>query len=127
MKIHHIGYVVNDIAQYQKNLLPQKVIASVYDEVQKADLVLIETDNVLVELIQPKEKDAPTHRFLQKYGNAYHHLCYEVDTKKTAEAIIASKRMIKTLGWIYAPLLKSEVIFAWDRNRQVVEFVLSKN
>jgi hypothetical protein len=121
MKIHHIGYVVKNIDEYKKNLIVNKVIKRVYDKTQKAELILIETENIFIELIEPKEEDSFTYNFLQK-GGGYHHLCYQI-SKKEAEEYIKTKKMIRVLDWVYAPLLDADVCFAYNRNKEIVEFV----
>jgi methylmalonyl-CoA/ethylmalonyl-CoA epimerase len=121
MKIHHIGYVVKDIEKYKKNLVVGNILKEVYDDTQNAKLVLIESENIFIELIEPQTEDAFTYSFLQK-GGGYHHLCYET-TKEEAEYLIKEKKMIKVLGWVHAPLLESDVCFAYNRNKEVVEFV----
>jgi methylmalonyl-CoA/ethylmalonyl-CoA epimerase len=122
MSIHHIGYVIKDIDQYASNLVDGIIIKRLYDDVQEADLALIQADNVLIELIQPVKESSFTYGFLQK-GGGYHHLCYQVDSKNKAEEVIKEKNMIKVLDWVFAPLLQAEVIFAYSKNKEVVEFV----
>lgn len=123
MKIHHIGFVVKDIEKYRKNLVVDEVIKRVYDPIQKANLELINSEGSYIELIEPTEESAFTYKFMNK-GGGYHHLCYEVENKTDALAIIAQKKMIKVLDFVYAPLLDAEVIFAYNRNKEVVEFVV---
>ena len=122
MGVHHIGYVVKDIDQYAANLVEGVIIKRLYDDVQEADLALIQADNVLIELIQPMKESSFTYGFLQK-GGGYHHLCYQVDSKGKAEKIIKEKKMVKVLGWVFAPLLQAMVVFAYSKNKEVVEFV----
>ena len=124
MKIHHIGYIVKNIEEYKKNLIIDKIEKEIYDETQKANLALIKAQNIFIELIEPNSKESFTYNFLQK-GGGYHHLCYET-SKEKAEELIRSKRMIKVLGWVYAPLLEGEVCFVYNRNREIVEFVCLK-
>ena len=124
MKIHHIGYVVKSIEEYKRNLIIDKIEKEVYDETQKANLALIKAQNIFIELIEPKSKESFTYNFLQK-GGGYHHLCYET-SKEKAEELIRNKRMVKLLDWVYAPLLEGEVCFAYNRNREIVEFVCLK-
>lgn len=126
INVHHIGYVVANIDQYAKHLVLGNIIKRLYDKNQQAELALIKADNILIELITPKTKVAFTYDFLIQKGGGYHHLCYEVNSKAEAELIIKEKRMIKILGWIAAPLLESEVIFAYGRNKEIVEFVLCR-
>jgi len=123
MRIHHIGYVVKNIETYRRNLVIQEIIKSVYDPIQKAKLELITVDNIYIELIEPQDETAFTYTFMQK-GGGYHHLCYEVKSKTEALNIMLEKKMIKVLDFVYAPLLDSEVIFAYSRNKEVVEFVV---
>jgi len=121
MKIHHIGYVVKNIEKYKKNLVIDKIVKEVYDEIQQAKLSLIKSENIFIELIEPQNENSFTYNFLQKSGG-YHHLCYET-TKKEAEYLIKEKKMIKVLDWVYAPLLDGNVCFAYNRNKEIVEFV----
>ncbi len=123
MRVHHIGYVVKDIQRYKKGLVVTKTVRNLYDKTQDATLELIECDNIFIELIEPKSKDAFTFEFLKK-GGGYHHLCYEVSSKEEADEYIKSSRMIKVLDFVYAPLLEAEVVFAYGRNKEVVEFVI---
>ena len=122
MGVHHIGYVVKDIDQYATNLAEGVIVRRLYDDVQEADLALIQADNILIELIHPMKKSSFTYSFFQK-GGGYHHLCYQVDSKGKAEEIIRKKRMIKVLDWVYAPLLQADVVFAYNKNKEVVEFL----
>ena len=123
MKIDHIGYVVDNIDKYKENLIIDEVVKEIYDPIQKARLVLLKSENIYIELIEPK-KEAFTYNFLQHKGG-YHHLCYET-TKKNAEKLIKDKKMIKILDWVDAPLLEGEVMFAYNRNKEILEFVCKK-
>ena len=120
--IHHVGYVVKDIDEYAGNLVKSFIVKRLYDETQEAELALIQTENVFIELIQPIKERSFTYNFLQK-GGGYHHLCYKVHSKSKAEEIIRKKRMIKVLDWVYAPLLQADVVFAYNKNKEVVEFL----
>ena len=122
LKIHHLGYVVRDIDQFADNLVNSTIIKGLYDEAQEAELALIQQSNIFIELILPSKISSFTYNFLQN-GGGYHHICYEVSSKALAEDIIRKKRMIKVLDWVYAPLLESDVVFAFNKNKEVVEFV----
>jgi len=124
MKIHHIGYVVKSIEKYKKNLIIDEVVKEIYDETQKAYLVLIKAQNIFIELIEPTDEASFTYNFLQK-GGGYHHLCFQI-SKKEAEQFIQNKKMIKVLDWVYAPLLDGDVCFAYNRNKEIAEFVCLK-
>ena len=123
MRVHHIGYVVKNIQRYKRNLAVQDVIKRVYDKTQNATLELIKCDNIYIELIEPDNTNAFTYDFLQK-GGGYHHLCYELSSKKEADDYIKKLKMIKVLDFVFAPLLEAEVVFAYNRNKEIVEFVI---
>jgi len=122
VKIHHIGFVVADRARYRTNLPFGNVVKSLYDEIQKAWLELIDTEGTYIELIEPVEEESFTWNFLRKKGG-FHHICYEVKSYDEALKTVKEGRMIITLGPVYAPLLDGEVLFARNRNREMVEFV----
>jgi len=122
VKIHHIGFVVADRARYRNNLPVQKVVAEIYDPVQKAHLELIDTDGAYIELIEPAEEGSFTWNFLQK-GGGFHHICYQVASEEEARQAVMKGRMVMALGPVEAPLLNGQVLFARNRNREMVEFV----
>jgi hypothetical protein len=125
LNLHHIGYVVQDIDYFASNLVQSEIVERIYDETQKAELALILNEKIFIELIQPSNPSSFTYNFLQK-GGGYHHLCYEVKDKNIVNHIIKTKRMIKTMGWVYAPLFKADVLFAYNKNKEIVEFLCQK-
>ena len=40
MKLHHIGYVVKDIVQYEKSLIFEKKVKELFDPVQNSKMAL---------------------------------------------------------------------------------------
>lgn len=126
MKIHHLGYLVNSISEYESHLVYQSKIKQVYDPIQKAELALYQTENgPFIELIEPKSEEAFTYQSLRKNGPGFHHLCYQLADSSALE--IATERHL----WI--PIRKSlpailfdnaSVSFFMDRNRQIVEVLL---
>lgn len=128
MRLHHIGYVVKDISEYEKKLIYKEKRASVEDPIQKAALSLYETySEVLIELIQPLEESSFTYAFLQKQGNAYHHLCYEVDSIEAMRRIAEKHGLLLFKGPLPAPLFDGkEVYFYFDKNKSITEFLINK-
>ena len=117
--------MVESIDDYLKNLISGEVLRRVYDKFQKAHLVLVNYDNIYIELIEPVSSKSLTYHFLKTHKDSYHHLCYVIHSKKEAENIIRARRMIKILDFVYAPLLETEVSFAYNRNKEIIEFALS--
>ncbi len=81
-KIHHIGIAVRSISEslplYRDVLkLDLKGIEEVKgDGVKVAFLKVGETK---IELLEPIDKDSPVSKFLEKRGEGFHHICFEVD------------------------------------------------
>ncbi|HEY6437541.1 MAG TPA: VOC family protein [Ignavibacteriaceae bacterium] len=126
MKLHHIGYVVKDIAQYEKNLIFEKKIKELFDPVQNSNMALYQnfTDS-FIELIQPLNEESFTYNFLQKNGSSYHHLCYEIDSETELKGIASAQKLIMVNGPLPAILFDGRSVwFYYSRNKQIVEFVL---
>jgi methylmalonyl-CoA/ethylmalonyl-CoA epimerase len=126
MRLHHIGYVVKDIDQYEKGLIIEKKVKELFDPVQNSKMALYSNfSDSFIELIQPLTTDAFTYNFLQKSGGGYHHLCYEVASQQEMKDIVTLQKMIMVKGPIPAILFDNrEVWFYYSRNKQVVEFVI---
>lgn len=126
MRLHHIGYVVKDIDQYEKGLIIEKKVKELIDPVQNSRMALYSNfSDSFIELIQPLNGEAFTYNFLQKNGGGYHHLCYEVSTREEMKNITGQQKMILVKGPIPAILFDNrEVWFYYSRNKQVVEFVI---
>ena len=126
MKLHHIGYVVKDIAQYEKNLIFEKKIKELFDPVQNSNMALyLNFTDSLIELIQPLNEESFTYNFLQKNGSSYHHLCYEIGSESELKEVADSQKLIKIKGPIPAILFDGRMVwFFYSRNKQIVEFVL---
>ena len=126
MKLHHIGYVVKDIAQYEKNLIFEKKIKELFDPVQNSKMALyLNYTDSWIELIQPLNEESFTYNFLQKNGSSYHHLCYEIGSESELNEVVDSQKLIKVKGPIPAILFDGRVVwFFYSRNKQIVEFVL---
>jgi len=126
MKLHHIGYVVKDIVQYEKNLIFEKKIKELFDSVQHSNMALyLNFTDSLIELIQPLNEESFTYNFLQKNGSSYHHLCYEISSESELKELVESQKLIKVKGPIPAILFDGRMVwFFYSRNKQIVEFVL---
>ncbi len=126
MKLHHIGYVVKDIEQYEKNLLFEKKVIELFDPVQNSKMALYSNfSESYIELIQPMNEQSFTYNFLQKNGSGYHHLCYEINSREELMKLAADQKLISIKGPIPAILFDNrEVWFYFSRNKQIVEFVI---
>lgn len=128
MKLHHIGYIVKSIDNYEKNLLFENKINDLFDPIQNARLALYANfGSSFIELIEPLNADAFTFAFLEKNGNAYHHLCYEVANKEEMLAITKEKGYLLFKGPLKAILFdEQEVYFYFTKNKTIVEFLINE-
>jgi len=126
MKLHHIGYVVNDISGYEQNLLFEKKEKEIFDHVQNSNMALYTNfSNSYIELIHPLNEESFTFNFLQKKGNGYHHLCYEVSSPEEMKLIANEQKLILIKGPLPAILFDNrDVWFYYTRNKQIIEFVI---
>lgn len=126
MKINHIGYIVDSIDVFAQSLFLYEVVCKEYDPIQRANLALYKFDNINVELIEPKSPESFTWSYLKDRGSNYHHLCYEVKSLDQANDIIKQSKMVKVFGPVPAILFDNRlVIFAFTRNKEIVEFLIN--
>ena len=82
IKVHHIGYAVNDIRQsleiFQKIGYTIKS-GPVKDNNRNVEIAFVQNNNYLVELISPLNEGSPITTYLNKIGNTPYHICYETD------------------------------------------------
>jgi hypothetical protein len=127
MILHHLGFVVSDIAHYEKHLFFEKKIKEVTDPIQNSKLSLYESfGSCFLELIQPLNEKSFTYNFLKKNGNQFHHLCYKIESEDKLADIVSKQKLILIRGPIPAVLFdNNDVYFYYTRNKQVIEFLIS--
>lgn len=81
-KLHHVAVAVHDIhaalGDYAEVLgLPRSEV--VYLDSQKVYATLIPVGDCEIELIQPADPQGGVAKFLEKRGEALHHICFQVD------------------------------------------------
>jgi methylmalonyl-CoA/ethylmalonyl-CoA epimerase len=101
LKLHHVGYVVNDIEKAAAGFAGSvgahwdgKIVA---DPLQGARVSFLTTspEDAQIELVEPDSAGAPTARFLRERGEGMHHLCYEVrDLTATLQAMRAAGSLL---------------------------------
>jgi methylmalonyl-CoA/ethylmalonyl-CoA epimerase len=85
MKLHHVGYVVPEIAATIEGFARSLVAAwdgcTWHDPRQKVKVAFLtkQPGEAQIELVEPAGADSPVARFLKEKGSGLHHVCYEVD------------------------------------------------
>ena len=84
MRLHHLGFVVADIAAAMPGFVrsmnatwDSQIFADPYQKVKVAFLTTRPGD-AKIELVEPNCDDSPVLRFLNDRGGGLHHACYEV-------------------------------------------------
>jgi len=124
-RIHHIGYVVEDIESYAASFPFAVHEQSVFDPLQGAQLALYSVgDGSRIEFIQPNGPSSFTWGFLKSAGAGMHHICYEGLTLPQVELVCREKKLFKLRGPMPAILFGRDVLFAITRQKAIVEFLL---
>ena len=102
MKIHHLGIVVTDVAETLQALgLEETAIReTVYDPIQKNKLhfIYLKENDLWLELIEPTDKTASTHKFAKKFGMGLHHLGMGSDNLELSEKKYENQKGAFSLG-----------------------------
>jgi methylmalonyl-CoA/ethylmalonyl-CoA epimerase len=90
VRIHHIDYVVRDldraIEKYRK-IFQVPLEARERLESRGVDLARFRLGDTWVVLVQPIREESPVQKFLEKHGEGFYHVAYEV---KDLEGAVSS-------------------------------------
>lgn len=129
MKLHHFGWIVENIETWERNMIHNGKIAEVIDPIQKAKLALYDNfSDSCIELIEPLNESAYTYNSLKNYGSHFHHICYVTDSESKMNEYAQQHRLLKFMGPIPALLFKNQNIYFFiNKNKQIIEFVIDEN
>lgn len=130
MKIHHIGYAVNDIDKAIEEFIKlgyTKKTDKTTDEKRNVIIAFVSNGGYSVELIAPLNDKSPIANILKKNGCTPYHICYETDD------IESEIKNLKALGYV---ILQSalaaraiedrDVAFLFKRETGLIEIVQKK-
>jgi methylmalonyl-CoA/ethylmalonyl-CoA epimerase len=86
-KIYHLGYAVEDIEAaarfYEEHF---GAYTGEPEEVEEQGIIatMFEVGESMVELVQPTRLDSPVGKFLEKRGEGFHHVAFQVDDLEAA-------------------------------------------
>ena len=126
MKIHHIGYAVNNI---DKALLEfsklgfQRVSKIFFDEKRKVKICFVQDRNVKIELIEPTENTSPAKRFL-KNGAGPYHICYQLSEGENFEKIFKKGYVVVQPPDSAVALENRKVAFLYNNTIGLIEVIL---
>lgn len=122
MQIHHIGLVVKDIQKhfnlYFREQFKDFHLSQIYTfkkmGIRTAFINL--NSNIQLELIEPAGPDSVISNFLEKKGQAFHHICFE-----TRNIELELEKMRDKNYMVILPPTPSEVF-----NNRKISFVISE-
>lgn len=82
MNVHHIGYLVKNIAESIsefKKLGFNQNKNTVNDALRQINICFMEKDGYVIELVSPSGFDSPFYGLLKKHKNSPYHICYVSD------------------------------------------------
>ena len=124
MKLHHVGFIVDDIDKNIHFFKHKKIVNRIIDKTQNAELVCLDAGtDTYIELIQPLNENAFTWNHLIKNGTSFHHFCYQVEDLEETDLFMRNNKILKVLGPIDAPLFDMKVVFGAQRNKTIIEFI----
>ena len=131
MKLHHIGYVTDNLEKKSKSLCSLLGLECkndiVIDRKQDVRILFLDTGgDAQLELIEPLSPDSPVQRHLKKGGGLYH-LCFEVeDLETTLETLQKNRQAMVVKQPLEAPAIDGKrVAFVVTADGDLVEFVES--
>jgi methylmalonyl-CoA/ethylmalonyl-CoA epimerase len=86
-KIYHLGYAVEDIeaaARFYEEHFGARVGEPEEVEEQGIIATMFEVGESAIELVQPTRSDSPVGKFLEKRGEGFHHVAFQVDDLEAA-------------------------------------------
>ncbi len=125
---HHVGYVVADLDASVEGFKKLGYCASkLYDDVDQDIEIIIMKDNndMLIELIYPKDRGHPLNRFLGKnIAASPYHVAYLVQNINTAGSYLRSNGFVETMK--VAPSVAFEgkpFVFYYSQTTGLIELI----
>lgn len=117
MKIHHIGYLVQNIEKAQKQFHQLGFTDQTqlfHDELRGIYILFLEKDGYTIELISPAREDSIVSNLIKQYKNSPYHICYE------STHIDEDMKLLKENKYIRITALEPAIAL---KNKKVVFFV----
>jgi len=81
-QISHLGIAVKDleeVREFYRSVLGLESSDPIIGGDGTINVSMVEVGNTLIELLQPIGNEGVIAKFLEKRGEGFHHICYEVD------------------------------------------------
>lgn len=131
MKIHHIGYLVENIddAIDELLLLGYSIVEKVEKDLTRNVLIaFLNNECYTIELIQPIDNSSPFYALQKRYGNSPYHLCYKVNNLEEAIENARELGHIQMTEIQSAPVIgvNAKVVFFMSNSLGILEYLYDK-
>lgn len=95
-QISHLGMAVKDLEEareFYRSVFGLESSDPIIVGEGTIKVSMVEVGNAVIELLQPIGKEGVMAKFLEKRGEGFHHICYEVDNINVEIALLKSKGM----------------------------------
>lgn len=128
MKVHHTGYLVQDIKKSEAKFAALGFIPKgevVFDGYRKVRIIFLKNGSHTVELIEPVGEESPIYGLMKKYRNSPYHICYEVADLSEAIKYFTENGAMLISPAEYAPAIDPEkkVAFLMDPDIGIFELL----
>jgi methylmalonyl-CoA epimerase len=99
-QISHLGIAVKDLEEsreFYRSVFKLESSEPIIAAEGTIKVSLVKVGRVIIELLQPLGSEGVMAKFLEKHGEGFHHICYEVDDIK-AEIASLKAAGIEVLG-----------------------------
>jgi len=136
MKIHHIGYLVDDISnaslEFEKiGFLQTSEI--MHDASRMVDILFMHNSSHTIELIQSTSEKSAVHGLRKRYRNSPYHICYEANNLQSQiDALISIGNETGGYTLLQAPAPAPaiagcpDVAFLFNKHIGIIELVETK-
>jgi len=92
--ISHIGIAVRSLDEqipYYKDILGLPLLGTETVQDQGVNVAMFQVGNTRIELLEPLSEESPIAKFLEKRGEGFHHIAYEVDNCESSLKTVEEK------------------------------------
>jgi len=133
--IDHIGYVVHSIEEnlkyYKKNFKFSQLTKKIIEPAHNVELLFVRNNDFFttIELISPLSKKSKVYNFLQKNGDGFHHIAYQVEKIENAILHFSKLNAIQICDIVKgAGHNNTKTVWMYTEKKQLIELIeIQKN
>ncbi len=99
-KVSHLGFAVKNLEEardFYRKVFKLESSAPIVAACGSINVSMVKVGEVSIELLEPSQEEGVIAKFLEKRGEGFHHICFEVDDIKEEISFLTASG-IKVLG-----------------------------